>query len=117
MGLTWLAGMILPGYGALARGSRIVFPGSNPEKSPVRCAGVGTITEVAIGVRRVNVPWYAKKKNVRSLPRYNLGIDAGPPHVPPNWLRFNPSVNFAPFTMGAKKLAAFSALLRTYSNN
>ena len=56
IGLNWLAGMILPGYGALVSGSRIVLPGSSPEKSPVRWAAVGTITEVAIGVRRVRVP-------------------------------------------------------------
>src|SRR3954447_4169057 len=54
------------------------------EKSPARWAAVGVMAELEAGVWRRLVPWYEKKKNVRSR-------RIGPPIVPPYWFRFSPS--------------------------
>src|SRR5690349_934761 len=109
------AGMMLPGKTPLPLGSRRAV--GYAEKSPVRSAGVRTLTAVEVGLCRSRVPWYEKKKNDLFLPLYTFGRNTGPPIVAPAWLRLSPSSCFwfgEPGFGGAKKLAALKALLRTY---
>src|SRR5260370_10004124 len=49
---------------------------------PVRAGAVRTVRESVFWKWRWNTE-YEKKKNVRSLPWYSLGISTGPPMLPP----------------------------------
>jgi hypothetical protein len=69
------------------------------EKSPLRCASVGTVAVTAPGALRSFVPWNEPKKNVRSRMMR-------PPKVAPYWLRLNGG------TVVEKKFFAFRFSLR-----
>src|SRR5690242_21904592 len=77
---------------------------ADAEKSPARSSGVGGTAVLNSCDCRIRVPWYDPNTNVRSR-------ITGPPAVKPNWfcLRSGLSVE--------KKLRAFNALLRRYSQN
>src|SRR6202030_1447258 len=59
-----LSGIWLLENGALVlNGSTSCVFGSRAEKSPMRCAAVGTVIEIGLGADRCNVSWPEKKKN------------------------------------------------------
>ena len=84
---------MFPTMGCSVRGSRNCR--EMLEKSPRRCAAVGTTAVEVAGRWRNCVPCHDPKKNV-------LFLTIGPPIENPYWLRFRPS------SVGAKKLRAFS---------
>ena len=77
------------------------------EKSPLRCASVGTF-ESATRPMSWRMPWKSPKK-VRSL-------TTGPPTAKPYWLRRKTGFFGLAAVAGANRLRAFSASLRRNSN-
>src|SRR5437763_6309216 len=84
------AGNTVPLSPRSANGDTLLPKGQAPgvaaeaEKSPVRCAGVNTVTTLLLPGSgwRLRFPWYDKKKKV-------LSLKIGPPKVPPNRFWWN----------------------------
>src|ERR1035441_6037726 len=87
LGSIRFVGTMFPGKGLPEIGSRIVV--DNAEKSPLRCACVGTFTcTILCGVLVGRISW-EKKKNSLSLCGKTLGIKTGPPKLYPHVLNQN----------------------------
>ena len=77
---------------------------ADAEKSPARSSGDGGTAVLKSCDWRIRVPWYEPKTKVR----FRI---SGPPAAKPNWLCFRSGLSTE------KKLRAFSALLRRYSQS
>src|SRR5579859_4604684 len=106
-----LGSILLPENGAPKLICRPLHVGeANVVQSPPSIWAVGIKARFAAGCCRVSVSWYPPKKN-------NLFFLMGPPTVPPNWLRFRPSVRRRPSApRPANGLVALTMSLRRNSN-